>query len=129
MGDARRELIKRGWVPGPDGGLVHPSRVGEVGIRTVAPAAGEPAPVRPLVKRLPKLPEGARGLGLRVSLIARVRVLPDWDAEQGSFKPLVDAVAAALGVDDGDRAVAWETGYVRTDGEEGVLVTVQRNET
>ncbi len=62
---------------------------------------------------------------LRVSLVAFRRNLLDRDAVSFQFKPLTDAVAATLGVDDDDPRVEWEWGQVKTDGEEGVVVKVE----
>jgi hypothetical protein len=67
------------------------------------------------------------GLGhsvLRVELVQFRRRLLDPDAVAAATKPLVDAIADTLGVDDADPAVEWEWSQVRTSGEEGVLVKI-----
>lgn len=40
------------------------------------------------------------------------------------MKPLTDAIAASLGVDDADPRLSWEYGQQQTRGEEGVFVKV-----
>lgn len=86
-------------------------------------AAGAKRPAVPaLDRRQQELARGAESLGLVVSLVAHRRRLLDPDAVAYSMKPLTDAVAAWLGVDDADSRVTWEWGQVRTDGPEGVVV-------
>ena len=65
------------------------------------------------------------GVGVRVALVAFRRRLLDPDAVAFAFKPLTDAVARSLGVDDADQRVAWEWRQVETRGAEGVAVVVQ----
>jgi hypothetical protein len=54
----------------------------------------------------------------------RKRLLDD-DNLVGSLKPIRDAVAKWLGVDDGDKRVRWECGQVETHGATGVSVKVE----
>lgn len=59
-----------------------------------------------------------------VSLIACRRRELDDDNNVGSMKPLRDAIAGWLGVDDGDKRVVWECGQQITKGREGVIVRI-----
>ncbi len=52
------------------------------------------------------------------------RALDD-DNLAGSCKPIRDAVAAWLGIDDGDPRIRWEYGQVETRGAQGVSVKVE----
>lgn len=49
----------------------------------------------------------------------------DDDNLAGGCKPLRDAIAESLGVDDGDPRVEWEVEQVQTRGREFVLVRVE----
>lgn len=49
----------------------------------------------------------------------------DDDNLTAGLKPLRDAVAESLGVDDGDPRVEWETEQVQTRASEFVLVRVE----
>jgi len=82
--------------------------------------------VQALVPGVQKPACGTSGLAIRVTLIAcRHRLLDAHDAVEYADKPLVDAIAATLGLDDADPAITWEYGQVRTSGEEGVIVKIE----
>ena len=82
--------------------------------------------VQALVPGVQKPACGTSGLAIRVTLIAcRRRLLDAHDSLPFSFKPLVDAIAATLGLDDGSPQLHWEYGQVRTSGEEGVIVKIE----
>jgi len=49
----------------------------------------------------------------------------DSDSNVYSIKPLRDAVAATLGIDDADARVRWQYAQVQTRGQEGVLVRIE----
>ena len=64
---------------------------------------------------------------LVVTLIAMLR--REFDAHdnlRASLKPLVDAIAASLGVPDNDRRLRWQYAQQRTDGAARVVVTVEK---
>jgi len=62
---------------------------------------------------------------VHVTLVAcRCRLLDD-DNLVYSLKPLRDAVAASLGLDDRDARIRFGYGQARTDGEEGVIVKIE----
>lgn len=60
-----------------------------------------------------------------VSLVALRRRLMDDDNFIGSCKWLRDAIAATLGIDDGDPRIRFEYAQCRTDGQTGVLVKIE----
>lgn len=79
-----------------------------------------------LVKEPCRVKGGERSVALRVSIIGcRSRVL-DSDNFAAGCKPLRDAIARHFGLDDADDCIAWEYGQVRTDGEQGVIVKIER---
>ena len=62
-----------------------------------------------------------------VTMIAMLR--REFDAHdnlRASLKPLVDAIAASLGVPDNDRRLRWQYAQQRTDGAARVVVTVEK---
>lgn len=66
-----------------------------------------------------------RGKRVRVTLVAfRSRQL-DSDNLIGGLKPLRDAIACYLGIDDADKFIDWEYGQVSTQGETGVTVKIE----
>ena len=42
-----------------------------------------------------------------------------------SIKPLRDAIAASIGIDDGDKRIAFQYQQLQTKGREGVLVHIE----
>lgn len=67
-------------------------------------------------------PERAVGIRVIISLVAFRRQLLDRDAIAFASKPLTDAIAESLGIDDDDPRIEWEYSQVRTYGEQGVIV-------
>lgn len=63
-------------------------------------------------------------LGLVVSLVCFRSKLVDFDNLVAGCKPLRDAVAATLGLDDADPRLEWEYHQIKTTGPNGVLVKV-----
>ena len=132
--------IPASYVETSPGVWCHPSRVCRV-------EAGQPEPNGgPALERQAPAPEGGgSGVGTRVvkrrvgtvrpsqvvvvvvTLIAMLR--REFDAHdnlRASLKPLVDAIAASLGVPDNDRRVRWQYAQARTAGEPRVVVTVEK---
>ena len=117
----------------------HPSRVRRV-------ETGQPEPdCGPALEREAPTPEsGGAGVGagvvkkrvgtvrpsevvVVVTMIAMLR--REFDAHdnlRASLKPLVDAIAASLGVPDNDRRLRWQYAQQRTDGAARVVVTVEK---
>jgi len=61
-----------------------------------------------------------------VTLHVRSRKLMDeHDNLKASLKPLVDAIAASLGLEDKDGRIVWQYGQTTTRGKPGVTVTVE----
>lgn len=90
--------------------------------------AGKPKPttVQALDGGKPKQKSGARSLEIVVTFTThRARELDD-DNAVGSLKPLRDAIAEHIGIDDGDKRVRWQYAQVVTKGKEGVHVTIER---
>ena len=78
-----------------------------------------------LVRSRKKCKESKDGMGYRISLIAMLRRTLDSDNLVGSQKPLRDAIAATLGLDDADPRLNWEYAQVKTTGQEGVIVKIE----
>ena len=62
---------------------------------------------------------------LVVSLIGLRRRTLDDDNFNGACKHLRDAIAASLGLDDGDKRICWQYQQLQTKGREGVLVRIE----
>ena len=60
-----------------------------------------------------------------VSIIALRRRLLDEDSAIFAAKPLRDAIAASLGLDDEDARIAWQYSQQITRGEQGVIVRIE----
>lgn len=93
------------------------------GVRPVPPSQPQPdgrghaAPAHP--------PQTGRPCRVVVSLIGlRKRTLDD-DNFVGACKHLRDAIAASLGLDDGDKRLTWQYQQLQTKGREGVLVQIE----
>lgn len=69
-----------------------------------------------------------RRVGVVVEIIACRHRLFDDDNSCAGLKPMRDAIARSLGVDDGDKRIRWCYGQCRTDGEEGTIVRVSVTE-
>lgn len=94
----------------------------------VAADRTERAPLPALEQGQQKQPGRKKSVGgraqLRVELTQYRHRLLDPDAIAAAAKPLTDAIAKRLGVDDADPVVEWEWNQVKTGGPEGVLVTI-----
>ena len=92
----------------------------------VAPRVGQQAALRPLDKGIQKRQKGKGSVAIVVSLITfRTRELDD-DGNVAALKPLRDAIAASLGLDDADKRLRFEYSQCETRGWEGVIVKVER---
>lgn len=82
--------------------------------------------VQALDSRVQKPESGTKGVGIRITLITlRKRLLDKHDAVAYACKPLTDAIAKSLGVDDNDKRLEWEYLQVKTTGTEGVMVKIE----
>lgn len=82
--------------------------------------------VQALVRSVQKPAGGTQGMGFRITCIAlRKRLLDAHDAVAYSFKPLTDAIAESVGLDDADPRISWQYGQQQTKGSEGVIVIIE----
>lgn len=63
---------------------------------------------------------------LVISLVRQSRRKLDSDNLAGSFKPLRDAIAATLRVDDADPRLEWNYEQLTTRGRPGTIVLIER---
>jgi hypothetical protein len=130
--------IPKGYIHQQDGSWSHPSRV-RLGfipcpvpepVATPSPNAGSQG--RKGNRGRVDEKHGARP-AVRVSLIIRShrgrKAKHDDDNWKGgvmlSVKPLRDAIARSLGLDDHQSWIEWEYYDVESDGEEGVMVMIE----
>lgn len=87
------------------------------------------APIQTLVDGVQK-PAGSQGrVAICITIVQyRRRLLDGHDNLAYAVKPLVDAIAQSLGVDDGDKRLRWEYGQVQTAGEQGTSVKITTNQ-
>ena len=95
------------------------------GVGAVAGAQRERDPGQALDDKPPVQGGSQNRMAVRVSLIALRRRLLDGDNLQGGFKPLRDAVASSLGLDDADNVIAWEYHQMKCEGQEGAIVKIE----
>jgi len=69
--------------------------------------------------------QSRRARRMVVSLIGLRRRTLDDDNFNGACKHLRDAIAASLGLDDGDKRICWQYQQLQTKGREGVLVRIE----
>lgn len=98
--------------PGPVAGLL--------------PAEPEPSVGRELQTAPQAQKGGEDGLRFRVLIVRCGRRLLDDDNLAASFKHVRDGIALELGIDDGDPAIEWEYGQVRTRGAVGTIIRIER---
>lgn len=60
-----------------------------------------------------------------VTMVSHVKCFLDGDNAINALKPVRDALADWLAVDDGDGRIRWQYGQVETRGREGVCVVVE----
>ena len=120
--------IPKGYVRQPDGSYSHPSRVGitrmDPGQRTESAGPLEQAPRtrEGCASRMGKLGRGPRADSVVViTMLSFRRRLLDDDNLAAGFKPLRDAIADTLGIDDGDPRVKWEPRQIESNREETIV--------
>ena len=72
-----------------------------------------------------RTPRQGGAAGVVISLVRFGRRPLDSDNLAGSQKHLRDAIAASLGIDDGDSRIRWECGQIETRGQQGVMVKIE----
>ena len=115
------DLTAKGFYQQPDGSWSKRPPVG-----AVDPSVSQQAPLRPLEQGVQKRSKGKGSVEVVVSLVGFRKKELDDDGFIYACKPLRDAIAASLGLDDGDRRIRWEYGQAETRGEQGVIVKIQR---
>lgn len=95
------------------------------------PKEPEQKVVGPLERESSGRKAGKRGVDrsgpvVRVTLVNFRRRLLDGDNLAGGFKPLRDAIARWLGLDDSDKIIEWEYGQQLTQGQQGTAVRIER---
>lgn len=81
---------------------------------------------RPALEQdLPRRPSGKGSLGIVVSIIAVRNRFQDADNSRAGYKPLQDAIAATLAVDDGSEAIRFEYSQHVSAGSEGTIVNIE----
>ena len=63
---------------------------------------------------------------VRVTLISFRRRELDDDNLVGGFKPMRDAIARWLGLDDSQRIIDWQYGQIETKGRTGTAVKIEQ---
>ena len=100
-----------------------------------APVAGLEDP-KPEQRKVPALASHARKQTGRnsglvqfvVTIVSHRKRLCDDDNISGGAKALRDAVAATIGIDDGDKRIRFEYAQIETRGGEGTAVTITKKE-
>lgn len=117
------DLISKGFRQQPDGSWAKPNR----SLGAVEGSIGECDPGKTLDGGIP-IQEGSAGsVEVRVSVVLiglRRRVLLDGDNFVAGCKPLRDAIAESLRVDDGDARIDWSYHQLKTTGPEGTIVLI-----
>lgn len=94
------------------------------GLETKKP---KPNPSPSLARQPLKFKSGKEGVGVCITLCShRRRLLDSHDNLRSSTKPLVDAIAKTIGLDDADPRIKWQYHQLETKGREGVVVTIER---
>lgn len=91
----------------------------------VAPQKHQPQARPALVKDLPGGQSSESGVAVSVDVIALRNAYCDEDNSRAGYKPLQDAIAASLGIDDGASRIRFNYGQIVTDGAEGTIVRIQ----
>lgn len=97
------------------------------GVGSLGSAQHQQEPRRALVKDASTRQKGGTDLAVIVTLIGHVSRVQDDDNFVRGCKPLRDAIARSLGIDDGSSRIRFEYGQVETKGDKGVTVKLQRN--
>jgi hypothetical protein len=90
--------------------------------------AGQPkhSQVSALEQIIQKRKKGKGGVEVVVTLITCRRRECDDDGNVAALKPLRDAIASSLGIDDGDGRIRFEYGQCETRAERGVIVKIEK---
>lgn len=94
-------------------------------VRRVEAHQSQQASAQTLERCLPKREGRKSGVVCVVSFVALLWRPLDDDNLIASIKPLRDAVAASIGIDDGDSRIRFQYEQLQTKGREGVLVHIE----
>ena len=78
-----------------------------------------------LVKNAPRRQSGQASLDVIIRIVAVRNFYCDEDNSRTAYKPLQDAIAKSLGVDDGADCIRFEYGQLYSPGPEGTIVVIQ----
>lgn len=98
---------------------------GAMGAQKPQPKAQRPLEQKPQGRQQSPASPGRSTPRYRVALVALRRRKLDRDNLIGGCKPLRDAIAQFLGVDDNERFVEWEYDQAETRGIEETLVRIE----
>ncbi len=96
--------------------------------RTAVGAVESPKHTKPasaLVRHAPPKQSGKVGLGIVVTIIGLRHRPLDSDNFISGAKPLRDAIAESLGIDDGSERIRFEYAQAHTTGEQGTIVKIE----
>lgn len=94
-------------------------------VRPVETRQRERSSLRPLDKGIQKRQKGKGSVAVVVTLVTcRSRELDD-DGNVAALKPLRDAIAESLRLDDADKRIRFEYSQCETRAENGVIVKIQ----
>lgn len=89
-------------------------------------AAAQPKPAPKALVKAARQHSGRKNrVDVVVTLIAARRRLCDDDNNVASFKPLRDAIAESIGIDDGDPRLCWQYGQVESKGRQHSIVNIE----
>src|SRR6187397_438108 len=101
------------------------------GIREANPDLGavatqkhKPTPRPTLVQDAARGQSRESSLGVVVSIVAVRNARCDEDNSRNGYKPLQDAIARTLNIDDGSERIRFEYGQMQTQGPEGTIVRI-----
>lgn len=95
-------------------------------VGAVVPDSAKRPAVQALVKSVQKPTGSTAGVQVIITVIAfRRRLLDRHDAVAYAAKPLTDAIAERLGVDDANERLTWKYEQFKTDGEQGTVVKIE----
>lgn len=102
----------------------HGPRADVLSVGLMAKPITQPDAAGALVEGVQKRQGRPDRVDLRVALVRFGEKQLDDDNLKAGFKPLRDAIAASLGVDDGDKRIEWITTQCTGTGVRGTLVLI-----
>lgn len=114
-------MHRKGWRKALDGSWYKPKRNDLGGL---GQPQREPDTVQALDSSHAPRKTGKSSVGICVEIISFRKRLLDDDNLSSGCKPLRDAIAKSLGLDDGDPLLRWDYQQVRTTGQTGTLVKI-----